>query len=144
VRPAGNWIVRLAAALFAVMAAGPMLAARAQAQQEAVADDPIAEPEIEQRAKLREAIAHKIYSREQVIAELREEKRKIREALKAGVEVLGTEVDVEYARMARRMGQTVAQLNAGLAGKGIAPTTIKHRLHADMAWQRYQESRQQP
>ena len=92
------------------MAAGPMPGARAQAQQEAAADDPIAEPEIEQRAKLREAIAGNMYSRAQVIAELREEKRRIREALKAGVEVLGTEVDVEYARMARRMGQTVAQM----------------------------------
>ena len=140
-RPTGNWIVRLAIALFAVVAAGPMPAARAQPQQEAVADDPIAEPEIEQRAKLREAIADNMYSRAQVIAELREEKRRIQEALKAGVEVLGTEVDVEYARMARGMGQTVAQMKENLARKGVGPETIKHMLHADMAWKRYQESR---
>jgi len=143
-RPAGNWIVRLAVALFAVMAAGPMPAARAQAQQQAAADDPVAEPEIEQRIRLREAIAGRMYSRPEVISELREEKRKIREALKAGVEVLATEVDVEYAKMARRMGHTVVQMKENLARKGIAPETIKHILHADMAWQRYQESRQQP
>jgi peptidyl-prolyl cis-trans isomerase SurA len=143
-RPAGNWIVRLAIALFAVAAAGPMPAAFAQAQQDAVADDPIAEPEIEQRIRLREAIAGRMYFRSEVIAELREEKRKIREALKAGVEVLGTEVDVEFARMARRMGHTVAQMNANLARKGVAPETLKHILHADMAWKRYQEGRKQP
>ena len=142
-RPAGNWVVRLAIALFAVVAAGPTPAARAQAQQDVVADDPIAEDEIEQREKLREAIAGNMYSRAQVIAELREEKRRIREALKAGVEVLGTEVDVEYARMASRMGQTVAQMKTNLARKGVAPETIKHILHADMAWKRYQEGRKQ-
>jgi len=143
-RLAGNWIVHLAVALFAVVAAGPMPAARAQAQQDVVADDTVTDAEIDQRAKLRAEDPRKTYSREQVIADLREEKRKIREALKAGVEVLATEVDAEYARMARRMNQTAAQLNAGLAGKGIAPETIKHRLHADMAWKRYQESRKQP
>ncbi len=141
-RPTGNWIVRLAIALIAVVAAGSMPAARAQPQQEAAADEPVEEPEIEQRAKLREAIASNMYSRAQVIAELREEKRRIREALKAGVEVLGTEVDVEYARMARQMGQTVAQMKENLARKGVAPETIKHMLHADMAWKRYQESRE--
>ena len=84
-----------------------------------------------------------MYFRSEVIAELREEKRKIREALKAGVEILSTEVDVEFARMARRMDQTVAQMNANLARKGVAPETLKQILHADMAWQRYQESRKQ-
>jgi peptidyl-prolyl cis-trans isomerase SurA len=141
-RPAGNWIVRLAVALFAVVAAGPMPAARAQAQQEAAADDPVTDDEIGQRIQLREV--RKTYSREQAIAELREEKRKIREALKAGVEVLATEVDAEYARMARRMNVTVAQLTANLAQAGVGPETIKHRLRADITWQRYQESRQQP
>ena len=143
-RPAGNWIVHLAIALFAVVAAGPMPPALAQAQQEAVAEDAVAESEIEQRVKLRDALAGKIYSRAQVVAELREEKRKIREALKAGIEILPTEVDAEYARMARRMDQTVAQMKENLARKGVAPETLKHILHADMAWQRYQERRKQP
>jgi hypothetical protein len=143
VRPAGNWIVRLAVTLFAVVAAGPMSVVRAQAQQQAVADDPIAEAELEQRTKLRDAIADRIYSPAEVMAELREEKRRIQEALKAGVEVLGTEIDAEYARLARRMGQTVAQMNENLARKGVAPETVKRILHADMAWKRYQAGRRQ-
>jgi len=140
-RPAGNWIVRLAIALFAVAAADPMPGARAQAQQEAVADDPIAEPEIEQRTRLWASVPRKSYTREQVIAELRDEKRKIREARQAGTEVLRSEVDAEYARMARRMDLTVSELTENLAEGGVGPETIKHRLHADMAWKRYQESR---
>jgi peptidyl-prolyl cis-trans isomerase SurA len=142
-RPAGNWIVHLAVALFAVVAAGPMTAGRAQAQQEVAADDPVTEPEIEQRTKLKEAIAPNTYSHAQVIRELSEEKRKIREAAKAGIEILNSEVDAEYARMASQMGQTVASMNENLARKGVAPETLKHRLHADMAWKRYQASRKQ-
>jgi hypothetical protein len=78
-----------------------------------------------------------------VIKELREEKRKIREALKAGVEILGTEVDAEYASLASRMNLSVAQMNENLARKGILPETLKQILHADMAWKRYQVSRRQ-
>jgi peptidyl-prolyl cis-trans isomerase SurA len=140
-RPAGHWIVRLAVALFAFVVAGPMPAARAQAQQEAAADDAVSEPEIEQRTRLWASVPKKPYTREQVIAELRDEKRKIREAMQAGVEVLRTEVDAEYARMARRMNLTVSQLTENLAQGGVEPDTIKHRLQADMAWQRYQKGR---
>ena len=140
-RPAGSWIVGLAIALFAVAAAGPMPVAHAQAQQEAVADGPIAEDEIEQRTRLWASVPGKPYTHEQVIAELRDEKRKIREAAQAGIEVMRSEVDAEYARMARRMDLTVTALTENLAEGGVGPETIKHRLHADIAWRRYQESR---
>jgi peptidyl-prolyl cis-trans isomerase SurA len=78
-----------------------------------------------------------------VIEELREERRKIREAGQAGVEILDAEVDAEYARMARRMNISTAQLTANLAQEGVSPETIKHRLRAELAWQRYQKERQQ-
>ena len=125
-RPAGNWIVGLAVALFAVTAAGPMPApARRRSRT----------PSRMIRLRSRDRAAHQApggdrrarsIRAQQVIAELREEKRKIREAVKAGVEVLGTEVDAEYARMARRMDQTVAQMKRESRAEGRCPETLKH------------------
>jgi peptidyl-prolyl cis-trans isomerase SurA len=139
-RIASGRIAFCIAALFA-LAVGDMAAPRAQAQQ-ATAEEPSAS-EISQRVKLRASIPGKAYSRERVIDELRDEKRKIREASQAGVEIMDAEVDAEYARMARRMDLTVAQLTQNLAEEGVSPETIKHLLRANIAWQRYQKERQQ-
>jgi peptidyl-prolyl cis-trans isomerase SurA len=128
-------------ALFAVVAVDPVAAPRAQAEQ-AAPDEPSA-AEVSQRVKLRASIPGKAYSRERVIDELRIEKRKIREASAAGVEILDAEVDAEYARMARRMDLSVAQMTRNLAEEGVSPETIKHLLRANIAWQRYQKERQQ-
>ena len=139
---AGNMSVRWAFALLALIVVGQM-PTRAQAQQAVVAEQPPTESEIEQRTRLWASVPGKSYMRGQVIAELRDEKRKIREAGQAGVELLDAEVDAEYARMARRMNLSAAQLTEGLARQGIGPETIKHRLHADIVWQRYQKGREQ-
>ena len=143
-RLAGTRIARCACTLFALMAMNQLSATHAQAQQVGAAEERIPESEIEQRTRLWASVPRKSYTREQVIAELRDEKRKIREAKQAGVEVLRAEVDEEYARMARRMDLTVAQLTENLAQEGIGPETVKHRLHADIVWRRYQKGRQQP
>jgi peptidyl-prolyl cis-trans isomerase SurA len=140
---AGNMSLRWVVALLALIAVSQMPATRAQAQQ-AAAEEAVTESEIEQRTRLWAQVPGKSYTREQVVAELREEKRKIREAGQAGVDLLDAEVDAEYARMARRMNVTAAQLTENLAQAGVGPETIKHRLHADIAWQRYQKERQQP
>lgn len=140
---AGTRVARWAVAVLALAIAGQMPAFRAQAEPAVVADDAVTESEIEQRTRLWANVPGKSYTHDQVVAELREEKRKIREARQAGFEVLNAEVDAEFARMARRMNRTVAQLTAGLAREGIGPETVKHRLHADIVWQRYQKKRQQ-
>lgn len=142
-RLAGNGVARWAVAVLALMVAGQMPASRAQAEQAVVADEAVTEAEIEQRARLWANVPGKPYTHEQVIAELREEKRKIRQAREAGVEVLNSEIDIEYARMARRMNVTVSQFTENLAREGIGPETVKHRIHADIAWQRYRKSRPQ-
>jgi peptidyl-prolyl cis-trans isomerase SurA len=137
-------ITPCALALIALTVAGQMPAGRAYAEQAVVADEAITESEIEQRARLWANVPGRPYTHEQVIAELSEEKRKIREARRAGVEVMNAEIDVEYARMARRMKVTVTQLTENLAQEGIGPETVKHRIHADLAWQRHRKSRPQP
>jgi hypothetical protein len=99
-RSIGRWIACCIVAFVSFAAFGPMSAPRAQAQQ-AAAEEPSAS-EVSQRVKLRVSIPGKAYSRERVIEELRDEKRKIRVASEAGVEIMDAEVDAEYARMARR------------------------------------------
>jgi peptidyl-prolyl cis-trans isomerase SurA len=138
----GSFRARVAFCLVALafIAAGQMMP-RAQAEQAAVEEPSAAE--VSQRVRLRSAIPGKSYSRADVIEELREEKRKIREAGAAGVQILDAEVDAEYARMARRMDIMVAQLTANLAEEGVGPETIKHLLRAALAWRRYQKERQQ-
>ena len=139
----GARIARCAVAVLALMVAGQMPAGRVQAEPAVVADEAVTESEIEQRARLWANVPGKPYTHEQVIAELREEKRKIRQAKEAGVEVPSKEIDLEFARMARRMNVTVTQLTETLAQEGIGPETIKHRIHAEVAWQRYRRSRPQ-
>lgn len=140
---AGNWIARWAFVLVALIGVSQLPASRAQAEQAAVADEVVTDSEIEQRARLWANIPGKPYTHEQVIAELRDEKRKIREAKEAGVDVPSREIDLEFARLARRINVTVIQLTETLAQEGIGPETIKHRIHADIAWQRYRRRRPQ-
>jgi peptidyl-prolyl cis-trans isomerase SurA len=137
-----TWIAFCGVALFALTPLGQIAAPRAQAEQ-AAGETPISETEISQRIKLRVSIPGKAYSRARVIEELRDEKRKIREASQAGVEIMDAEVDAEYARMARRMDLSVSELTENLAQEGVGPETVKHLLRANIAWQRYQKERQQ-
>ena len=105
--------------------------------------EPITELEIEQRSRLTELSTRKTPAREEVIDELRKEKLRVHEAKKFGVEVPDSEVDEAYAAMASRMRRTPEQLTDALAKAGIDADTLKHRIRADIAWQRYQRWRRQ-
>jgi len=72
-------------------------------------------------------------SREQVIDELIEEKLKIRQW---GRRVSDQQVEDAYAQMATRMGRTATQVTEDLARQDIDVATLKHRIRADLAWQR--------
>jgi peptidyl-prolyl cis-trans isomerase SurA len=93
--------------------------------------------EIAQRSKLIELSTHKAPAQEDVIDELRKEKLKISEAGKFGVEVSDSEVDAAYTHMASRMRLTPEQLTQQLARSGVAVDTLKHRIRADKAWEKY-------
>jgi peptidyl-prolyl cis-trans isomerase SurA len=117
-----------------------MLASTASAQQvvRGIDGEPITELEIEQRNNLTRLSKGKTPSREEVIAELRNEKLRLREAKKFGVEVANSEVDEIYANLASRMRLTAEQLTQQLARSGVDADALKHRIRADIAWQRYQ------
>ena len=88
-----------------VMLIGSVLAGPAFAQQvvRGIDGEPITELEIEQRSNLARLSKGKTPSREEVTTELRNEKLRVREAEKFGLEVTNSEVDEVYANLASRM-----------------------------------------
>ena len=82
-----------------------------------------------------------------MVNELIDEKLKIKEAKKFGVDPTGSDVDQSYAAMSGRMRISPEQLTKSLEVQGIRADTLKARLKADMVWTslvrgRYKESLQ--
>jgi peptidyl-prolyl cis-trans isomerase SurA len=119
-----------------LLVALPMLSATAYAQQVVVIvnGDPITALDIEQRSKLTQLSTHKTPSRQEVLDELINEKLKVKEAKRWGLEITDAEVDQAYGQMASRMRLTPDQLTQQLARAGVYPSTLKSRIRADMAW----------
>jgi peptidyl-prolyl cis-trans isomerase SurA len=121
--------------------------ARAQQVVVIVNGEPITALDIEQRSKLNQLSTHKTPARQEVLDELINEKLKVREAKKFGLDVSTAEVDKAYATMAGRMRATPEQLTQQLAKSGVNVATLKARIKADIAWPqivrgRYQSSLQ--
>ena len=67
--------------------------------------------------------------------ELVEERLKLQEAKRVGLEVSQAQVDGAFAGIAQRMKITPAQLGQALSAQGISPDTLKTRLRTQMVWQ---------
>jgi peptidyl-prolyl cis-trans isomerase SurA len=109
--------------------------------------EPITNFDIEQRSKLMMLSTKKMPERQQVISELIDEKVKIREGKKFGIDPTASDVDQSYAAMSSRLHITAEQLTKSLESQGIRPDTLKARVRADMVWSnlirgRYKESLQ--
>jgi peptidyl-prolyl cis-trans isomerase SurA len=96
--------------------------------------EPITNYDIEQRSKLTFLTTHKPASRQQVIDELIDEKVKIKEGKKFGVDPTASDIDQSYTAMSARMRITPEQLTKSLEGQGIRPDTLKARIKAEMVW----------
>src|SRR4051812_30231715 len=96
--------------------------------------EPITHYDIEQRSKLTFLTSHKQAERQQVIDELIDEKVKIKEGKKYGVDPTASDIDQSFAGMSARMRITPEQLAKSLEGQGIRPETLKARMKADMIW----------
>ncbi len=139
---------KLMAATFLMFAAA-IAATSAGAQQIVVIvnGEPITALDVDQRSKLSQLSTHKVPPRQEVLDELINEKLKLREAKKFGLDVSASEVDTAYASMAGRMRFTADQLTQQLARSGVNVSTLKARIKADIAWSqivrgRYQASLQ--
>jgi peptidyl-prolyl cis-trans isomerase SurA len=133
------------AAGLSLMACGSPLQAQTVAVM--VNGEPITNYDIEQRSKLTVLSTHKPADRQQVINELIDEKVKIREGKKYGVDPAASDIDQSYAAMSSRMRITPEQLTKSLESQGIRPDTLKARMKAEMVWTslvrgRYKESLQ--
>jgi peptidyl-prolyl cis-trans isomerase SurA len=95
--------------------------------------EPITSYDIDQRSKLN-ALSHKASTRQQVIDELIDEKVKIKEAKKYGVDLPVSDLDSSYAQMSSRMHTTPELLTKSLEAQGIRADTLKSRMRAEMVW----------
>jgi peptidyl-prolyl cis-trans isomerase SurA len=96
--------------------------------------DPITDFDIEQRSKLDFLSTHKQANRQEVIKELIDEKVKIKEGKKFGVEPSSSDIDQSFAGMSSRMRITPEQLAKSLESQGIRAETLKARIKAEMVW----------
>src|SRR5258706_5154100 len=108
---------------------------------------PITNYDSYQRSKLTFLTTQKTASRQEVIDELIDEKVKIKEGKKFGVDPTASDIDQSYAAMSARMRITPEQLTKSLEVQGIRSDTLKARIKAEMVWTslvrgRYKESLQ--
>jgi peptidyl-prolyl cis-trans isomerase SurA len=124
-------LIMSAAAALLLMGGGSQL--RAQTVAVMVNGEPITAYDIDQRNKLN-VLSHKAATRQQVIDELIDEKVKIKEAKKFGVDPTASDIDSAFAQMSSRMRTTPELLTKSLEAQGIRAETLKARLKADMVW----------
>jgi peptidyl-prolyl cis-trans isomerase SurA len=121
------------AIIVAVTAVG---AARAQNVAAFVNGEPITQLDIDTRIKLLEASSPnaKAPPRQDVLDELIDEKLKIREAKRWGIDPSEDDLNGAFTSMAQRAGQTSDQFIQTLTKKGITPQTFRQRLRAQIVW----------
>ena len=96
--------------------------------------DPITDFDIEQRSKLDQLTTQKTPSRQEVINELIDDKVKMKEGKKYGVDPGVSDINQSYEGMAQRMRISPDQLTKSLEVKGVRPETLKSRMKAEMVW----------
>jgi peptidyl-prolyl cis-trans isomerase SurA len=126
-----------------MLASAAVTGAAAQQIVVVVNGDPITALDIEQRGKLMQLSGQKSPGRQQVLEELINEKLKVKEAKRYGLEVPDSEVDQSFAAMASRMRSTPDQLTQALSKAGIHVNTLKARIRADITWQQLVRGRYQ-
>ena len=117
------------AALF--LAAAP---SRAQNIVVMVNGDPITDFDIDQRSKLDQLTTQKTPSRQEVINELIDDRVKLKEGKKYGVDPGVSDINQSFEGMAQRMRISTDQLTKSLEVKGVRPETLKARMKSEMVW----------
>ena len=124
-------VLACAAALVLMAAVSPL---QAQTVAVMVNGEPITNYDIDQRGKLNFLTSRKPAVRQEVINELIDEKVKIREGKKFGVDPSSSDIEQSYAAMSSRMRITPEQLTKSLESQGIRPDTLKARMKAEVVW----------
>jgi peptidyl-prolyl cis-trans isomerase SurA len=124
----------VATAIATLMVMTTTLVAPAQTVVAKVNGEPITALDVESRMKFTHLSTQKQAARPDVINELIDEKLKIREGKRWGIEHTDAEVDSMYANMASRMHQSADQLTQNLQKGGVNPQTLKTKIRADSVW----------
>jgi peptidyl-prolyl cis-trans isomerase SurA len=143
-----NFLLRAGAlGAAALMVAAAIGGAQAQNVVVFVNGEPITQLDIDQRSKLLEVSSptHKAPPRQEVLDELIDEKLKVREAKRWGIDPSDSDVDAAFTAAAQRFHQSTDQFVQTLTKAGVTPQTFRARLRADLVWQplvrgRYQSS----
>jgi peptidyl-prolyl cis-trans isomerase SurA len=107
---------------------------KAQTVAAIVNGEAITQFDIDQRIKLTMLTTHKAISRKEALDDLINDKVKIKEGRKYGLDMSASDVDGAFANMASRMRLTPEQLTKTLENSGVRPATLKSRIKADMTW----------
>jgi peptidyl-prolyl cis-trans isomerase SurA len=121
-------------AFVVLIASGLRAPVHAQAIAAMVNGEAVTTVDIEQRIKLVQLTGKKVISREEALEELINDKVKLKEAKRYGLDLSASDVDAAYTNMASRMRMNDEQLNKTLENNGIRPQTLKARMKADMTW----------
>jgi len=125
----------LAIGSVALLAGGAgIISAQAQSIVVMVNGDPITDFDVEQRTKLNFLSTHKQQSRQEIINELIDDRVKIKEGKKFGVEPTASDIDQSFAGMGSRMRLNAEQLTKSLESQGVRPETLKARIKAEIVW----------
>ena len=128
------WSLAAGCAVVLAVLAGGVSPLPAQSIACMVNGEPITSLDIEQRTKLNFLTTRKQMSRQEAIDELTNEKVKIKEAKRFGVDPSASDMDQAFAGMSQRMRITPEQLTKSLESQGVRPEALKARLKAEMVW----------
>jgi peptidyl-prolyl cis-trans isomerase SurA len=120
-----------------ILAAATIGGAQAQNVVAFVNGEPVTALDVDQRSKLLEVSSptHKAPPRAEVLDELINEKLKIREAKRWGIDPSDSDVDTAFASAAQRMHMNTDQFIQLLTKSSVTPMTFRARLRADLVWQ---------
>ena len=128
------WSLAAACVVAVAALAGGVSPLSAQTIACMVTGEPITSLDVEQRTKLNFLTTRKQMSRQEVLDELTNEKVKLKEAKRFGIDPTASDVDGAYSGMSQRMRLSPEQLTKSLESQGIRPETLKSRLKAEMVW----------
>ena len=133
------WVRALAMLVVAAMGGGAL----AQSVVVFVNGEPITAIDMEQRGKFLQVSNQKPTPRQEILDQLIDEKLKIREGKRWGIDVPDKDVEASYSSMASRMRLTGEQLTQQLAKSGVHASTLKSRIKADLVWSQLVRGRYQ-
>jgi peptidyl-prolyl cis-trans isomerase SurA len=128
------WSLTAGCAIALAVLAGGASPLQAQSVAVMVNGEPITSLDIEQRTKLNFLTTRKQMPKQEVMEELINEKVKIKEAKRFGVDPSASDIDQAFAGMSQRMRLSPEQLTKTLESQGVRPETLKSRLKAEMVW----------